>query len=178
MRRPGSRRLRRSNSTYVNEFGNGTAIFDNLVRGEFHFERASNVRLVEGWRTSWLPSLEQALLVDKDGELSRLVGGLVRCPPDKDTAEQAGHGRAGPVLVPRLINWTLMGSNLLKRGEYARSLAFLALVHQHLLRAVRLAERNTANLSRAPRALTQRPVTKELLRRWRRLSIIDWEFPA
>ena len=61
-----------------------------------------------------------------------------------------GHVRASPVLVPRLINWTLMGSNLLKRGEYARSLAFLALVHQHLLRAVRLAERNTANLSRAP----------------------------
>ena len=88
MRRPESRRLRRSNSTYVNEFGNGTAI-DNLVRGEFHFERASNVRLVEGWRTSWFPSLEQAVLVDKDGKLSRLVGRLVRCPLDKDTSEQA-----------------------------------------------------------------------------------------
>jgi lincosamide nucleotidyltransferase len=89
MRKPGSRRLHRSNSTYVNEFGNGTAIFDHLVRGEFHFERASNVRLVEGWRTSWFPSLEQAVLVDKDGELSRLVSRLVRCPPDKDTSEQA-----------------------------------------------------------------------------------------
>jgi lincosamide nucleotidyltransferase B/F len=31
---------------YVNEFGNGTAIFENLVRGEFHFERASERGLV------------------------------------------------------------------------------------------------------------------------------------
>ena len=32
---------------YVNEFGNDTAIFENLVRGEFHFEAASNVELVD-----------------------------------------------------------------------------------------------------------------------------------
>jgi lincosamide nucleotidyltransferase len=32
---------------YVNEFGNGTAIFENLVRGEFHFEAASDVGLVD-----------------------------------------------------------------------------------------------------------------------------------
>ena len=34
---------------YVNEFGNGTAIFENLVRGEFHFEAASSVGLVDAW---------------------------------------------------------------------------------------------------------------------------------
>jgi lincosamide nucleotidyltransferase len=34
---------------YVNEFGNSTAIFENLVRGEFHFEAASNVGLVDAW---------------------------------------------------------------------------------------------------------------------------------
>jgi lincosamide nucleotidyltransferase len=42
---------------YVNEFGNGTAIFENLVRGEFHFEAASNVRLVDAWESAWCPSL-------------------------------------------------------------------------------------------------------------------------
>src|SRR5215212_5685733 len=38
---------------YVNEFGNGTAIFENLVRGEFHFEAASNVGLVDAWENAW-----------------------------------------------------------------------------------------------------------------------------
>jgi lincosamide nucleotidyltransferase len=55
---------------YVNEFGNGTAIFENLVRGEFHFEAASNVSLVDAWESAWFPSLESAVLVDKSGELS------------------------------------------------------------------------------------------------------------
>ena len=42
---------------YVNEFGNGTAIFENLVRGEFHFEAASNMGLVEAWESAWFPRL-------------------------------------------------------------------------------------------------------------------------
>jgi lincosamide nucleotidyltransferase B/F len=36
---------------YLNEFGNGTAIFENLVRGEFHFESAPTW----GWSTRGRP---------------------------------------------------------------------------------------------------------------------------
>jgi lincosamide nucleotidyltransferase len=124
---------------YVNEFGNGTAIFENLVRGEFHFEAACNVGLVDAWESAWFPSLESAVLVDKSGELSYRVGRLVRHPPDLDTPERA------LFLCCSLTNWTLMGTNLLQRGEYARAQAFLTLVHGHLLQAMRLVEGETAN---------------------------------
>jgi lincosamide nucleotidyltransferase len=124
---------------YINEFGNATAIFENLVRGEFHFEVASNVGLVDTWETAWFPSLESAVLVDKSGELSRRVSRLVRRPPEIGTPERA------LFLCCSLINWTLMGTNLLKRGEYARAEAFLSLVHGHLLQAMRLVEGRTAN---------------------------------
>jgi lincosamide nucleotidyltransferase len=124
---------------YINEFGNATAIFENLVRGEFHFEVAPNVGLVDTWETAWFPSLESAVLVDKSGELSRRVSRLVRRPPEIDTPERA------LFLCCSLINWTLMGINLLKRGEYARAEAFLSLVHGHLLQAMRLVEGRTAN---------------------------------
>jgi hypothetical protein len=43
------------------------------------------------------------------------------------------------------MNWTLMGSDLLERGEFARAQGFLRLVHGHLFRAVRLAEGEIAN---------------------------------
>src|ERR671916_1728482 len=33
---------------FVNEYGIGTAIFDNLVRGEFHFDRASEMGEIVG----------------------------------------------------------------------------------------------------------------------------------
>jgi lincosamide nucleotidyltransferase B/F len=124
---------------YINEFGNGTAVFEDLIRGEFHFEAASNVGLVDAWETAWFPSLESAVLVDKTGELSRRVSRLVRHPPDKDTPEQA------LFLCRSLMNWTLMGANLLERGEYARAEAFMTLVHGHLLQAMRLVEGNSAN---------------------------------
>jgi hypothetical protein len=75
---------------YVNEFGNGTAIFEDLIRGEFHFEAASNVGLVDAWESAWFPSLESAVLVDKTGDLS----------PDGQVGEtpaRHGHPRASPV---------------------------------------------------------------------------------
>ena len=124
---------------YVNEFGNGTAIFENLVRGEFHFVAASEVGLVDAWESAWFPSLEQAVLVDKNGELSGRVSRLVRPPPDMDTSERA------LFLCRSLMNWTLMGANLLQRGEYARAGAFLTLIHGHLLRAMRLVEGKSSN---------------------------------
>src|SRR5215204_1756593 len=115
---------------YVNEFSNGTAIFEDLVRGEFHFQAASNVGLVDAWESAWFPSLESAVLVDKNGELSGRVGRLVRRPPEMDTPERA------LFLCRSLMNWTLTGANLLERGEYARAEAFLTLVHGHLLQAI------------------------------------------
>jgi lincosamide nucleotidyltransferase len=124
---------------YVNEFGNGAAIFENLVRGEFHFEVASNMDLVDSWETAWFPSLESAVLVDKNGELTSRVGRLVRRSPDLDTPEQA------LFLCRSLTNWTLMGANLLEGGEYARAEAFLTLVHGHLLQALRLVEGKSDN---------------------------------
>jgi len=124
---------------YPNEFGNGAAIFENLVRGEFHFEGASNRSLVDAWEVASFPSLGSAVVADKDGELSRRVGRLVGPPPDLDTPERA------LFLCHSLANWTLMGSNLLKRGEHARAKAFLALLHVHLLQTARLVEDKTAN---------------------------------
>jgi lincosamide nucleotidyltransferase len=134
---------------YVNEFGNGTAIFENLVRGEFHFEAASNVGLVDAWETAWFRSLDSAVLVDKNGELSRRVGRLVRPAPDMDTPQRA------LFLCRSLMNWTLMGANLLARGEYARAEALLSLVHGHLLQSLRLVEGKSANWLTPTRRLEQ-----------------------
>jgi lincosamide nucleotidyltransferase B/F len=110
-----------------------------LVRGEVHFKPYSKVDLVDSRETAWFPSLESAVLVDKSGELTRRMSRLVRRPPDLDTPERA------LFLCRSLMNWTLMGTDLLKRGEYARAEAFLSLVHGHLLRALRLVEGKSAN---------------------------------
>jgi lincosamide nucleotidyltransferase len=79
------------------------------------------------------------VLVDKTGELSRTVSRSVRRPPDLGTQERA------LFLCRSLIIWSLMGANLLERGEYARTEAFLTLLHGHLLQALRLVEGKSVN---------------------------------
>ncbi|HEY9283641.1 MAG TPA: hypothetical protein VIP46_09310, partial [Pyrinomonadaceae bacterium] len=67
---------------FPDDFGHHTALFENGVRGEFHFMRASEVSVVESWRGyGWFPSLDAAILVDRTGELSRRAAALVGGPP-------------------------------------------------------------------------------------------------
>jgi len=124
---------------FVNEYGNGTAIFENLVRGEFHFEGASDIRKIDdSWReTDWFPSLEATLVLDRTGELSRRLQAVVGPPLDRHTPEQVRF------LCNCFVNWFLFGTNLLMRGELARALDFLGVVQNQLLRMIRISERST-----------------------------------
>ena len=124
---------------FVNEFGNGTAVFENLVRGEFHFDKASDIQKIdESWRdTDWLPSLAATLILDRTGELSRRLRTVVGPPLNRHTPEQTLS------LCQRFINWFLFGSNLLMRGELARALHLLGMVQRQLLQMVRVSEHST-----------------------------------
>lgn len=120
---------------FVNEFGNGAAIFENLVRGEFHFDRASDMARIEGWRDSAaFPSLDATLILDRTGALTHHLRTLVGPGPARDTPAQV---RA---LSHSFVNWTLFGVNVLARGESARALHLLSFVDRDLLWLARLVE--------------------------------------
>jgi lincosamide nucleotidyltransferase len=133
---------------FPDDFGHHTALFENGVRGEFHFMRASDVSVVAGWwGYGWFPSLDAAVLLDRTGELSRHASALVGGPP----------ARGGAALVEglasNLLNLTLLGANLLNRGEFARAWALLAKAHENLLKLVRLHEGTTDHWPTPSRAL-------------------------
>ena len=124
---------------FVNEYGNGTAIFESLIRGEFHFDKASDIeRIDESWKeTDWFPSLEATLVLDRTGELTRRLRRIVGPTLPRDTPEQI------QILCNCYVNWFLFGSNLLVRGELARALDLLGVVQDQLLRMTRILERST-----------------------------------
>ena len=125
---------------FVNEHGNGTAIFENLVRGEFHFDRASDIERVVGESmrdADWLPSLEDTLILDRTGELTPRLRTIVGPPPARDTPENV------LFLCNCFVNWFIFGSNLFARGELARSLDLLGIVRDRLLQMVRVLEGST-----------------------------------
>jgi lincosamide nucleotidyltransferase B/F len=124
---------------FVNEYGNGTAIFENLIRGEFHFDRASDIQKIdESWReTDWFPSLETALVLDRTGELTCRLRSIVGPTLAQGTPERIRF------LCNCFINWFLFGSNLMARGELARALDLLGIVQDQLIRMIRISERST-----------------------------------
>jgi lincosamide nucleotidyltransferase B/F len=125
---------------FVNEYGNGTAIFDNLVRGEFHFDRASDIERIVGESmrdADWLPSLEDTIILDRTGELAPRLREIVGPPPERDTPGQIRF------VCDCFVNWFVFGANLFARGEMARSLDLLGMVRDRLLQMVRVLEGST-----------------------------------
>lgn len=135
---------------FTNEFGVQTAIFENLIRGEFHFDPASEMEIVETWvgQVSF-PSLKATLLVDRTGELSRRLQAVIGPPPRHDSFVQV----LG--VIHRYVNWLVFGATVLARGELARALELLGMVQRHLLQMARFVEGCTAHWHIPSRLLEQ-----------------------
>lgn len=123
---------------FADDVGHQTAIFTNLIRGEFHFKPASSIPVVETWRgNAWFPSLAATVIVDRTGALAQHLQSLLGPPPERDTTETIQS------LTNNFINWMLFGSNVLARGEWARALEILGIAHRYLLWIVRVMEGTT-----------------------------------
>ena len=133
---------------FMDDFGHRTALFENGIRGEFHFMPASQQAVIAGWKGyGWFPRLEDAVLLDRSGDLSHYAQALVGGPPVREGAELVES------LSLNLINLMLFGANLLKRGEFARAWALLGKAHESLLKLVRLHQHTTDHWPTPSRAL-------------------------
>jgi lincosamide nucleotidyltransferase B/F len=122
---------------YRNEFGNGVAIFTNLVRAEFHFYAVDEMgSQLAGWRgRAWFPSAEHVILVDKTGQLARHLEPLIGPPPRRDTPAELRR------VADSYFNWYLFSLNLYARADdNPRALELLFLIQDDLLRMARVLE--------------------------------------
>jgi len=133
---------------FADDFGHHTALFTNLVRGEFHVEPASAMAIVASWRgNAWFPDLATVVLVDRTGQLVHHLQPLAGAPLERDTP--AGAQR----LADNFINGIVFGTAVLARGEVARGLEVLSSVHRNLLWMARLLERATTHWPTPARAV-------------------------
>lgn len=144
---------------YHNEFGNGVAIFANLVRGEFHFDpvtKMADLATFAGQIT--FPSSAATILVDKTGQLAQHLQPLIGRPPERNTPQEIRF------LADSFLNWMLFGRNVLARGEYARAWELLRLVQDYLLRLARLVEGQTEHWI-TPTKAAERELSTQAYRR-------------
>jgi lincosamide nucleotidyltransferase len=135
---------------FVNEFGITTAIFDNLVRGEFHFHSVSEMTVAQAWPgVISFPSLDSALIVDKSGRLTPYLQPLIGPPPPQAMPEKL------QFVANCFVNWWLFGFNVLRRGEYARAMDILGAVQRNLLWMARAAQGRTDHWHIPSRLLEQ-----------------------
>jgi lincosamide nucleotidyltransferase B/F len=126
---------------YRNEYGVTTAIFDGLVRGEFHFGPAASIpELEKATPGAWISSIEDSVVYDRSGRVTEALARSIGRRPDRGSRESV------EFLAASVANWALMVDNLRRRGEHARALDFLyRQLHPHLLRLARVAEGSTGN---------------------------------
>lgn len=118
-----------------NEFGTEVFIFENLVRGEFHFLPTKEMPIIETFASvGFFPDVDAMCLHDKNSKLKKHLSVLKNSMAERTSAENIES------VINNFFNAALFGINVLKRGETARSLECLGFVQRYYLQLVRLEE--------------------------------------
>ncbi|WP_205942402.1 aminoglycoside 6-adenylyltransferase [Pedobacter sp. SYP-B3415] len=123
---------------FINEYGSEVAVFENLVRGEFHFLPVNEIDVIRSWEGSVAFSdFDKMNIIDKDGLLADILAQVTIKSPERSTNENT------LFLSKSLLNVLLTTNNLLKRKEYAHAYQSLLVVQKYLLWLIRLATHQT-----------------------------------
>ena len=123
---------------FTNEYGSEVAIFENMVRGEFHFLTIDEVDIIKSWDgIVEFSEFDKMILVDKDGFLAATLDQIKARKPDRTTDKNILW------LSQSLLNVLLTTSNLIKRQEFAHANQSLANVQKYLLWLIRIATNRT-----------------------------------
>jgi lincosamide nucleotidyltransferase len=118
---------------FTNEYGSDVAIFENMVRGEFHFLKRDEIGIIKSWEGMVAFSdFDQMNLVDKEGLLAKTLYQIEVKYPDRITSENILW------LSQSLLNVLLTTSNLIKRGEFAHAYQSLSNTQKYLLWLIRV----------------------------------------
>lgn len=150
-------------SCFVNEYGTTVAIFDDWIRGEFHFEPLAAIASVHAWPLA--PGDAAAMtILDRDGRLHDALAAAERPRSQRPAAELARE------LSGRLLNWLLLGTHVLRRGEYARALDALSQVQRFLLWLARVREDARNHHWLTPSRAAEADLSAEIMARFARCT--------
>lgn len=140
---------------FTNEYGSEVAIFENLIRGEFHFLTVNEIDVIKSWEGFvTFSDFDQMKIIDKDGLLSETLNQIKTKSPDRTTNESI------LFLSQSLLNVLLTTNNLIKRQEYAHAYQSLSSVQKYLLWLIRIAT-NKTNHWESPTKSLEKDIDKD-----------------
>ena len=118
---------------FTNEYGSEVAIFENMIRGEFHFLTNDQMEVIKSWDgLVEFSDFDKMILVDKEDLLTNTLKEIKTKVPDRTTNENILW------LSQSLLNVLLTTSNLIKRQEFAYAYQSLSNVQKYLLWLIRI----------------------------------------
>lgn len=123
---------------FTNEYGTEVAVFDNLIRGEFHFHSVSEIDVVKSWEGFMsFENADKMNLVDKDGLLSEALSSIEIISPDRNNPEDIQW------IAESLINLLIMTGNLIKRKEIAHAQQSFFFIQRNIILLMRIENNST-----------------------------------
>jgi len=120
---------------FYNEYGTEVVIFSNMIRGEFHFLPESELEIIKSFKpTGVFPNTNSMYIYDRTEQLKPLLYALGGVGPHRMTDENVNFA------FNNFVNAWLMGVNVMKRGELARSLEALTQIQKFILQLIRVKE--------------------------------------
>ena len=118
---------------FTNEFGTEVAIFENWIRGEFHFLPLENMNIIKSWENYLsFEYYKNMMLVDKDGKLAETLASIDKIRPTHSSKENIDW------ICKSLLNNMLMTKGLIERGENAHAQQAFQYIQKYLLFLIRL----------------------------------------
>ncbi|OUQ85718.1 nucleotidyltransferase [Brevibacillus brevis] len=122
---------------FFNKYGTEVVIFSNLIRGEFHFLPASKLEIIKSFKpTGVFPDPDAMFIYDNTAMLRECLDYLGGIGPERMTDDNVTFA------FHNFVNAWLLGINVLRRGELARSLEVLTYVQKYILQLLRINEQN------------------------------------
>ena len=76
---------------FTNEYGSEVAIFENIVRGEFHFLKTEEIEIIKSWDgIVAFSDFDQMNLIDKEGLLTKTLNQIKEAEAKKIEEEKGG----------------------------------------------------------------------------------------
>jgi lincosamide nucleotidyltransferase len=101
---------------FKNEFGTKVAIYDDLIRAEFHFLEVKEIGIIKNWEgLVSFEHKEKMIQVDKDGLLKSTLDSISVISPTRNSKESIEW------LAQSLVNSLVYTSHLIGRKEWAHA---------------------------------------------------------
>ena len=120
---------------FQNEFGTKVAVYDDLIRAEFHFLNIDEIEVIKSWEG--LVSFEnrdKMIHVDKDGRLKQVLDSIEVLSPVRNSEESVTW------LAQSLINSLIHTFSLVNRREWAHAHMSFAFIQKYIVWLLRIDE--------------------------------------